>query len=509
MERNKGNLIQKLCYGAGDIYGGGAFLIFSMLYMNFLVLVEGLPVVATSIIVFIGKIWDAVTDPMMGRISDRTRSRFGRRRLYFLIGIAPVFFSFIMLFYSFGIQSTVAKIFYYTFAYMFFGTAFTIVMVPYNAILSDMTSDYDERTSFTTVRMLFSGGAALLAAVVPGILIKSVGDNVNGPAQKGGYLLMASVMAAIFGLCWLVTFLGTREKQNLPPPEKIGLRDWLSLFDNKAYRNYLGIFLSFQVGVDLVLALFIFYIDIVVLKYESYELVMGVLLVCSLLFMAVMGAIAKKKGKAFPLYIGMPVWILTMLAFLFITSGTPVWVLCILAALIAVGSSSGNLSTWSMLTDIYDIDEIRTARRREGAYSGLTTFLRKFASGIAVLLLGFGLQLLGFDQSRYNMLKASTASFDPAAYAGSTLVSGLRWMFVAIPVVLLSVCLCFALRNKVNKRRFDAVLKGIDAFKTEGNLGALSAGEREDIHIVTGENERELWGAGKTGGTGGRVPGSE
>ena len=54
MERNKGNLIQKLCYGAGDIYGGGSFLIFSMLYMNFLVLVEGLPVVATSLIVFIG-----------------------------------------------------------------------------------------------------------------------------------------------------------------------------------------------------------------------------------------------------------------------------------------------------------------------------------------------------------------------------------------------------------------------------------------------------------------------
>ena len=316
---------------------------------------------------------------------------------------------------------------------MFFGTAFTIVMVPYNAILSDMTSDYNERTSFTTVRMLFSGGASLLAAVVPGTLIKLFGGSVNGPAQKPGYLIMAAVMATIFGLCWLFAFLGTREKKDLPPPEKITLRDWLSPFTNKAYRNYLGIFLSFQVAVDLVLALFIFYIDIVVLKYSSYELVMGVLLVFSLVFMAVMGAAAQKKGKVFPLFIGMPVWILTMIAFLFTNSATPVYLLCALAVFIAVGSASGNLSTWSMLTDVFDIDEIRTAKRREGIYSGLTTFLRKFASGVAVLLLGFGLQALGFDQNQYNTLKASGASFDPSAYAQSSLVSGLKWMFVLIP----------------------------------------------------------------------------
>ena len=494
MAKEPGKLKMKLSYAAGDIYGGGAFLIFSMLYKNFLVLVEGLPVVATSVIVFVGKLWDAVTDPLMGRISDLTRSRFGRRRIYFLIGILPVFASFVMMFYSFGMASTASKIIYYTFAYMFFGTAFTIVMVPYNAILSDMTSDYNERTSFTTVRMLFSGGASLFAAVVPGTLIKLFGGSVNGPAQKPGYLAMALVMAAIFGLCWLFAFLGTREKKDLPPPEKITVRDWLSPFANKAYRNYLGIFLSFQVAVDLVLALFIFYIDIVVLKYTSYTLVMGVLLVFSLVFMAVMGAVAQKKGKAFPLFIGMPIWIVSMIAFLFTNSATPVYILCALAVLIAVGSASGNLSTWSMLTDVFDIDEIRTAKRREGIYSGLTTFLRKFASGVAVLLLGFGLQALGFDQNQYNMLKASSASFDPSAYAQSSLVSGLKWMFVLIPVILLSITLFFAIRNKVNKRRFDAVLKGVDSFQKTGTLAALDEQEKADVRLVTGETEDALWG---------------
>ena len=137
----RNNLKAKLSYASGDIYGGGAFVIFSLLFMNFLVLVEGLPIFATTVIIFIGRLWDAVTDPIMGRISDRTRSRFGRRRLFFLIGIIPVFLSFVMLFYSFAITGVVAMVIYYAFAYMFFGTAFAIVMVPYNAILSDMTSD--------------------------------------------------------------------------------------------------------------------------------------------------------------------------------------------------------------------------------------------------------------------------------------------------------------------------------------------------------------------------------
>jgi len=491
------SLKTKLCYASGDIYGGGAFMVFSLLFMNFLVLVEGLPVVATTVIIFVGKLWDAVTDPVVGRLSDSTRSRFGRRRLYFLIGIIPVFLSFVMLFYSFGIESVTAKIIYYTFSYMFFGTAFTIVMVPYNAILSDMTSDYNERTSFTMVRMLFSGGASLLAAVIPGVIIKTIGSDQNGPQQIPGYFVMALIFGAIFGASWFVAFLGTREKKDLPKPEKTTLKFWLSVFSNKAYRNFLGIFLSFQIAVDLVLALFIFYIDIVVLQYKNYELIVGLLLVCSMLLMTVMSAIAKRKGKAFPLYIGIPVWMISMIAFIWLDSSVSVVVLCVLAVLIAVGSSAGNLSTWSMLTDIFDIDEIRTGTRREGIYSGVTTFLRKFASGIAVLLMGFGLQALGFDQNEYSVLKASMENFDPAVYAQSGVVSGIKWMFVIIPLVLLTICLFFALRNKINKRRFDAVLKGIEEFKSRGSIDMLNEQETADVITATGVGKDKLWSGRK------------
>jgi oligogalacturonide transporter len=326
------------------------------------------------------------------------------------------------------------------------------------------------------------------------MIIKALGGTQNGPEQRMGYLVMAIILGVVFGIAWLLTFLGTREMEVLPPVEKTTLKSWLSVFSNKAYRNFLGIFLSFQIAVDLVLALFIFYIDIVVLQYKSYEMVVGTLLVFSVVFMTIHGAVAKRKGKVFPLYIGIPVWILSTLAFIWVNTGTPVIALCMLGALIAVGSSAGNLSTWAMLSDIFDIDEIRTGKRREGIYSGITTFLRKFASGVAILLMGYGLSALGFDQNQYAILKASTANFDPAAYAQSNVVSGIKWMFIVIPLALLAVCLFFAIRNKINKRRFDAVLKGIEAYKKTGTMKSLSKHEQEDVLVATGANKGELWG---------------
>lgn len=489
-------LKRKIGYACGDIYGGGAFLIFSMLYMNFLVIVEGLPVFLATIVIFTGKLWDAVTDPIVGILSDRTRSRFGRRRIYFLAGIIPVVISFVMMWYSFGITGETARFLYHMMAYMLFGTAFTIVMVPYNSILPEMTNDYNERTSYTTVRMAFSAGTSILAAVIPSILIKSIGGELNGPEQQPGYLVMAIVFGLMFGLCWLFTFLGTKERENLPPPESFSVRKWLTVLNNKTYRIYLGIFIFVQVAIDLLLALFMFYIDIVVLQYRNYETLMGVLLLFQLLFMFLHNMFAQKKGKSYPLYLGIPVWIAALAAFAFVTSETPFVILCILAVFIAFGAAAGNLATWSMLSDIFNVDELMTGKCREGIYSGFTTFMRKFSSGIAILLLGFGLQLAGFNQNEYNILKSSNTAFDPAQYATSGVVAVVKWMFVIIPIVFLAISMFFALRYKLDCRRFNNVIEGVRKLKAGEGVSSFNEEERADFELLTGKPADELWKVG-------------
>lgn len=490
-----------LGYASGDIYGGGAFLIFSTLYMNYLVIVEGLSVVNATTIIFIGKMWDAVTDPMMGYLSDRTRSRFGRRRVYFLFGSVLVAVSFILMWNSFGIESHGTLMLYHTLAYMLFGTAFTVVMVPYNAILSDMTTDYNERTRYTTVRMLFSGGASLVCAVVPAMMIARLGSAVNGPGQKPGYAAMAVAFGLVFGLAWVATFFGTRENKAYQQESGGGgLKEWRVMFQNKTYRTYLGIFLSVQIAIDLLLALFVFYIDIVLMKYESYQIIMAVLMVCQLVMMGFINVLAQKKGKNFPLLIGMPIWIAGSFVFLLFTPATPlVWV-CVMAGVIAFGAAAGNLCTWSMLSDSYDVDELMTGRRHEGLYSGFTTFIRKSASGVAVLLMGFGLEAAGFNQNEYNLLKtleSATGGFDISAYANSTIVSAIKYMFVFIPVVLLSITVVFALRYKLNSKRFNTVQQGISRFKQQGDAAAFTPEEAGELKDVTGREVSGLWGRGK------------
>jgi len=490
-------LKRKLGYACGDIYGGGAFLIFSLLYMNFLVIVEGLPVFLASTVIFVGKLWDAVTDPIVGNLSDKTHSKHGRRRVYFLAGIIPVFVSFVTMWYSFGITGETARFIYHMVAYMFFGTAFTIVMVPYNAILPEMTNDYNERTSYTAIRMVFSAGTSILAAVIPSMIIKTVGGDVNGPQQSQGYLAMAVVFGLIFAVCWFLTFLGTNERKDIRQEGNFSIKNWFTVFQNRTFRIFLGVFITVQVAIDLLLALFVFYIDIVVLQYKNYEVVMGILLVFQLLFMFVHNKIAQKIGKHFPLYIGIPVWIASSVVFSFISHETPLFVLCIMAVFIALGAAAENLATWSMLTDICDVDELMTAKRREGIYSGVTTFMRKFSSGIAVLLLGLGLSLAGFDQNEYNISRSLGGVFDPSAYAASNVAMAIKWMFVIIPVVFLAAALLFALRYKLDSSRFNCVIKGVEKLKSGMNPSDFDSEEKACYELLPGKPVESLWGGCK------------
>lgn len=143
-------------YGMGDLYGGGAFFVIGTLFLIFLTDVIGLTPAKAGLVLVLGKSWDAISDPLMGYISDHTRSRFGRRRVYFLIGIIPIALSFFLLWYPAEFNSETFLFLYYVFAYIFFSTIFTMVMVPYSALNAEMTENYQIRTRLSASKMLFS-----------------------------------------------------------------------------------------------------------------------------------------------------------------------------------------------------------------------------------------------------------------------------------------------------------------------------------------------------------------
>ena len=153
----------KILYGAGDTGFSLTSTILGAYFAIFLTDVVGLSPGIAAAAIFAGRSWDYINDPLIGHISDRTRTRWGRRRPFLLFGALPFAAAFSLLWWKPPFESQAALAVYYAVAYLLFDTAATFAYMPYFALTPELTSDYDERTALTGYRMFFSIFASLLS----------------------------------------------------------------------------------------------------------------------------------------------------------------------------------------------------------------------------------------------------------------------------------------------------------------------------------------------------------
>ncbi len=452
-ERNY-SLKNKIGYGIGDMYAGGAFLLVNLLYLNYLTDVVGLNAKLAGLAFLIGKVWDAVSDPLMGFISDRTKSKLGRRRFYFALGIIPIFLSFAMLWIKIDPTSIFSAV-YYIFSYIFFTTTFTMVMVPYNALLPNMIKSYDERTSFNMYRMIFSSISAILSGVVPMMIIQGVNN------RSTGYLIMGILFGLIYAIPWVfVLFLtwenpvATNQVQQFTSIKSI-FQEFKQSFKNKCFKIHAGFYVSSQTAADFLTTVFIYYLTYVLAREGEFSAVLGTLLVVQLLSMPVHSYIAKKYGKKVPLIIGMITWTVGLVIALFITKESPAFLIYIVAALSGVGGSSAIFVPWSILPDISDVDEIITGRRREGVYAGMSTLIRKTAQALSVFIIGVYLDEIGYI---------------PNLTQSSSVVTGIRLIFFTGPFIFILLALFFVLKFKMTSKNHQILMEEINSRKTTNKV---------------------------------------
>jgi oligogalacturonide transporter len=474
--KNRKELFSKIAYACGDIYGGGAFIIVGLLLLVYLTNVEGFSGTLAGIIIFIGKAWDAITDPFMGMLSDRTRSRFGRRRIYFLLGSLPVFVSWVMLWYGFGITGTTAKFIYYSLSYIFFSTAFTIVMVPYNAILSDMVRDYNRRSAFTGMRLGFSAAAAILCAIVPALITGA------HPDPRQGYLIMGLSFGVVFAIGWLVVFFGTWENEMKPSPVT-SLKDWLLVLKNRSFRIYVKVFILCQMAIDTVMTLAVYFLTVSLKKPELFVPIMGSILITQLVFIGIFSQVAQKKGKTAPAYISAGLWIAASIAIVFLTPATPDIIVISICSLIGVGGAGCNLFSWSALPDIADVDELITGRRREGLYSGVSTFLRKLSGGMVVGALGIALDVIGYSKEAVN-----------AGNISPTTDWGIRILFCAIPITFLIFAMLFLRKYKLGRQEFTIMSNILNRYRNGETNISIEGEELRVCQQLTGLKGNRFFG---------------
>ncbi len=432
---------KKLMYGVGDIGFSLTSTILGVYFLFFMIEVVGLRPGIAAIPILIGKIWDFINDPIFGHISDRTRTRWGRRRPYLLFGALPLAFTFTMLWYKPGYESTAALVAYYSIAYIIFEASATMLYMPYFALTPELTSDYDERTSLTSYRMFFSILGSLLAFTLPAII---VGEFTPENAPK--VLLMGAIFGLVSALPMFITFFGTEEREDYSDLEKPTIFESLkSVWKNVPFRYGLGIFLATWISVDILQSSLLFYVKFVVQREAQNEIIMATIFVVAMFALPVWNWVSNRWSKRYAYMYGIAFWGVVQLALITMGPSTPLSIILVLCSMAGIGVAAAHVLPWAILPDAIEWYEYKTGERHEGMFYSITTLARKITSAGTVPLIGLVLEITGYQP---NLAQQSVEA-----------VKGIKMVIGPIPAILLALGIFIAYKYPLDRQDFTKIVE--------------------------------------------------
>ena len=417
------SLRTKLGFGIADM-GGNLFVTVTGFYLLYfftdvLFLSAGL----ASLTLFIGRLWDAVNDPVVGYKSDHTRSKWGRRRPWIFWGAILLFICMILLFTPVRFKNEILLFLWVTFTFCLINLAFTFVNIPYCALLPELTEDYDQKTVLTGYRMSF----AIIGTYIGAIAVNPIVDAFKN--ADTGWTVMGGILGLIMMVTALITFFVIREPEL--KPEKTGknfFKSYIELLQNKTLLLAMIPWMFFALGVTIVQSSLIYYFIYVLNDEPSFPLALIALLTSSLIFIPAWVKISERIGKKYCYIIGMGIVSLGLLSlFFFGSTGSTVFIIII--GITGIGFSTHYVMPHSIVPDIIEEDTIKTGLKREGSYYSLWNFTFKVGQFLA-----FGIAGLVLKISDYIPEVVQTAG----AIMGIRLLCGIVPMaFILIGIIIL------------------------------------------------------------------------
>lgn len=482
-------------YGVTDMMGGGAFTIIGAWLLFFFTTFAGLSPVQAASIISIARIVDAVVSLFVGSFSDnffrfKFGRKYGRRRFFLLVG-SPLMLIYVLLWV------TGMNFYYYLFTYLAFEIIAALVLIPWETLPSEMTTDFNKRTKLSTARMFFSGLGTFLATFIPGQLFGILGQD-----SPSAFLINGALFAVIFAVCVYISYRATWERE---VPEEImqqfidhknnrvsfverlkvigqTLADFCSTFKVKSFRKHLLMYISSMTAKDAFNAVFVFYC---VYALNSTSEVAANLLSFSIIGLPgaiVYGFLMIKIGPANLAKISYSTMILCVFGYTavyFLQPSNLILTLVIISFVYQIGRSMLEFVPWNVFPFIPDVDEIITNQRREGIFASVMTFFRKSSVALATFLVGAILEGGGFIQ------KATTQP-DSAVHT----IIGI--MLVGV-VGLLLVALITAFTFKLNKQTHGILVDEINRLKNNGRKEDVDSRTKEVVEALTGYKYEKLW----------------
>jgi len=394
-----------------------------------------------GLVMAIAQVWDAITDPILGYLSDHTPWKWGRRRPYILIGSIPAAFFFFFLFSPpAGLSSKSISVFFGV-AFLLFYTSRTVWETPYFALAPELTLDYDERTRLSAYQQVFATFGDILGTMAP---VLFVGLFLT---KRSGYSSLALIVGILVIASAVVTYTGTRENPMLSKQSKLSLgQSLLATLRNRPYRMLVIASTLTAISNYTTIAVIRYVIKYWFVREDLEPYFFGAFFVGVFVSIPLWIKLTNRIGKK-------AAYIFTMMVYAAI-----LWLILVLrpgdyiyfgVAMVIAGAF--NIALWlipgSIVPDIIEWDQLQVGERREGAYYGIWTLIRKAGIGGAFIIIGYVLDFVGYV---------------PDAEQSGRALLGLRLLFGPIPALLLIAAVLLFLKFPITKQVHQDILRQIE-----------------------------------------------
>ena len=496
----KDTVMPMINYCYTNIFIGGAGYIISMYFSIFLTKVVGLDIEYAGFITMIAVIWDGINDPIMGIITDRTRSKYGRHRAYIKWGIPFVVVSYIMLWNSFGLDGekhpymTVA---YFVFAYVLYKTAYTMIAVPHTAMLPELAPEYNKRTQYTSVSYIFNSCGMIPSYIILLIMLSVFGfsDGLTRDA-KTPFFVTGILLAIMYSIALYSTFRLVKEPSSLdmklePLDLKAAFKEYFDVFKSRSFRQYFSISFFWEMARSFYSTTYIYYVTFLANQYKFYPIFNTFAGIFESLAFPLNYALTMKHGKKKCGTIVTPFMILGLAIGLIVQAsqpGTPKSTYMLILMILGVifypfGMSGIGFVCNNVFPDLTDIDELITGRRREGVVSTCNTMVKQVTGGIntfivTLILGGFGLDTK--SEATEFVLQSDSAIF------------GIRLCVAIIPMVCAFIS--YLLLRKFEMTKDDhTMIRAAIATKHKYGSVTLTAEEKQRCEVLSGQKLENTW----------------
>lgn len=437
-------LITQLTYGIGVFSIVVPDVMLAIFFLYFLTGIVGLRPALAGTVILIGRLWDAVNDLLVGWLSDRTRSIWGRRYPWLVMSVLPLAIFLGLLWWVPPINSQILLFVYYCLVILLYDLAVTAVGLPYNALAAELTQDYRDRTRLISFQSFFRTGGIILVM----LLAQIVFARISNPQQQYGALALLCSLVVILAVGFCVS--GTyRQYQVVRQPTKqsvtVSVEFWPQIkciVSDVTFWQLVGIYLGSWISIQ-IQASVIPYFVILYLGQTETAVTTTILIsqVAAFLMVIVWGALGQRLDKHHLYLVAIPLWVMAQLLTLLLQPGQ-IWLFGALMVLAGSGAAAAYIVPWAMLPDVIDHQELRSGQRSEGLYYGFMVWLQKLGVAIALFIVGLGLDWAGFVAA----VDGTNLTQPPAA------ILTIRGIMGLVPAVLLLGGLLLAHRYPITRQ---------------------------------------------------------